>query len=151
MGDRQGRPSAVNLCPFVGVHVPQSVTDRLLCRHRADTDMNQTVYELINICHQNCPLFTAPLWFSSVVSLGNVFDIVPVRPCVVQRHQVSPTVVVSALIRENISVRKRSPSDSAHPLFCHHCPFVSMLHSSFVRACDPQDAHVQVVKSCRSY
>jgi len=37
MGDRQGRPSAVNLCPFVGVDLNLHVTDRLYSRHRADT------------------------------------------------------------------------------------------------------------------
>jgi len=38
MGDRQGRPSAVNLFPFVGVDLI-TVTDRLYSRHRADTDV----------------------------------------------------------------------------------------------------------------
>jgi len=37
LGDCPGRPSAVNLCPFVGVDL--SVTDRLYSCHRADTDV----------------------------------------------------------------------------------------------------------------
>jgi len=38
MGDRQGRPSTVNLCPFVGVDL-KSMTDRLYSRRRVDTDV----------------------------------------------------------------------------------------------------------------
>jgi len=36
MGDRQGKPSAVNLCLFVDVDLNLHVTDRLYSRHRAD-------------------------------------------------------------------------------------------------------------------
>ena len=57
MGDRQGRLSAVNLCPFVGVVLnlsvrrcgPQSVTDRPYSRYRADTDVNQSFNHLIMV------------------------------------------------------------------------------------------------------
>jgi len=41
MGDRQGRPSAVNLCPFVGVKLWTLICDRPISHshHRADTDV----------------------------------------------------------------------------------------------------------------
>jgi len=39
MGERQGRPSAVNLCPFVGEDFNQWPTVHNYSRHRADTDV----------------------------------------------------------------------------------------------------------------
>jgi len=38
IGDRHGRPGAINLDPFVGVAL-KSETDRLYSRYRADTDV----------------------------------------------------------------------------------------------------------------
>jgi len=47
MGDRQVRPSTVNLCPIVGARGPYSVTDHLYSRHLLTRrKMNQTKVKL---------------------------------------------------------------------------------------------------------
>jgi len=55
MGDRQGRPSDVNLCPFVGVDLNLWPTVCVYSRHRADTDVKWIISWSIQIffCHSS--------------------------------------------------------------------------------------------------
>jgi len=72
-----------------------------LVRHRSDPMLHGVV---LNRCSElssiagipHAPSFTAPLWSASGHSLGNVLDVVPMRPSSVERPSVSRTVTVSA-------------------------------------------------------